>query len=174
MSSHRRDKRLLVLVETDGRFADGISVVTGCWLGRRTLRLVDYGRVAATIVDTATGAAIRIRPHPAARESALDWAPHARDRWHAQLQSYQRMPASKLLQVEPVRLATPVEDLLGVASSRVTCTVCGEEILHGRSVSGPRMPVCRACFCPTAYYVSQNAAHDVGRLRTQRLTPPAP
>jgi formylmethanofuran dehydrogenase subunit E len=41
----RADKRLLMLVETDGCFADGVSVATGCWLGRRTLRLVDYGRV---------------------------------------------------------------------------------------------------------------------------------
>src|SRR5690349_4858594 len=62
----RRDKRLLVLVETDGCFADGLSVANGCWLGRRTLRLMDYGRVAATVVDSATGRAVRISPRPSA------------------------------------------------------------------------------------------------------------
>jgi formylmethanofuran dehydrogenase subunit E len=51
----RADKRLLALVETDGCFADGVSVATGCWLGRRTLRLLDYGRVAAMLVDISTG-----------------------------------------------------------------------------------------------------------------------
>jgi formylmethanofuran dehydrogenase subunit E len=138
----RRDKRLLVLVETAGCFADGISVVTGCWLGRRTLRLVDYGRVAATIVDTTTGRAVRIRPHRAARDLALDWAPQAQDRWHAQLQGYQRMPASELLQFEPVTLTTPLDQLLGTPGKRLTCIVCGEEILNGRELRGP---MCRPC-----------------------------
>src|SRR5919201_3522868 len=81
----RRDKRLLVLAESDGCFADGISVATGCWLGRRTLRVVDYGRVAATVVDTASARAVRLRPHPQARNRALHCAPRAIDDWHAQL-----------------------------------------------------------------------------------------
>ncbi len=58
----QRDKRLLTFVETNDCFADGVAVATGCWLGRHTLRLVDYGKVAATIVDTHTERALRIRP----------------------------------------------------------------------------------------------------------------
>ena len=46
------DKRLYTFVETDGCFADGVMVATGCSLGHRTLRLIDYGKVAATFVDT--------------------------------------------------------------------------------------------------------------------------
>jgi formylmethanofuran dehydrogenase subunit E len=46
------DKRLYTFVETDGCFADGVSVAAGCWLGRRTMRLMDYGKVAAVFVDT--------------------------------------------------------------------------------------------------------------------------
>ncbi|HZY41747.1 MAG TPA: FmdE family protein, partial [Anaerolineae bacterium] len=33
------DKRLLAIVETDGCFADGIAVATGCTVGHRTLRV---------------------------------------------------------------------------------------------------------------------------------------
>ena len=47
------DKRLLTIVETDGCFTTGLSVATNCWVGRRTLRVEDYGKVAATFVDTA-------------------------------------------------------------------------------------------------------------------------
>ena len=47
-------KRLLVIAETDGCFADGIEVATGCTIGQRTLRIEDYGKVAATFVDTFT------------------------------------------------------------------------------------------------------------------------
>ena len=38
------DKRLLTIVETDGCFTDGVAVATGCRVGRRTLRIEDYGK----------------------------------------------------------------------------------------------------------------------------------
>ena len=44
---------------TDGCLIDGIAVATGCWVGNRTLRVVDYGKSAATFVDTATQRAPR-------------------------------------------------------------------------------------------------------------------
>lgn len=82
------DKRLFTLIEMDGCLADGISVATGCWFGRRTLRLIDYGKVAATVVDTYTERAIRVWPHPLARTRAAAYAPGAPTRWHAQLAGY--------------------------------------------------------------------------------------
>jgi formylmethanofuran dehydrogenase subunit E len=149
-------KRLLVLVETNGCFADGVAVATGCWLGRRTLRLVDYGRVAATAVDTVTGVAVRIWPHPLARARALEWAPAATDRWHAQLASYQVMPMSDLLRVETVKLTVSLGQLLGRTGVHVTCVVCGEEIVNGRELVGTRGVVCRAC-AVGAYYCRADA-----------------
>jgi formylmethanofuran dehydrogenase subunit E len=160
----RRDKRLLVLVETDGCFADGLSVATGCWLGRRTLRLVDYGRVAATIVDSTTEQAVRIRPHPSARIRATAWAPDAPDRWHAQLEGYQRMPDDELLSVERVVLEVPLlQWLIGEAGIRVSCSVCGEEILNGRELPGATGPMCRGC-----------AAEPYYRVRIARMSGPRP
>jgi formylmethanofuran dehydrogenase subunit E len=44
-------KRLLVITETDGCFADGLSAATNCTVGHRTLRVEDYGKTAATFVD---------------------------------------------------------------------------------------------------------------------------
>jgi formylmethanofuran dehydrogenase subunit E len=49
----QNDKRLFAFVETDGCFYDGVAVASGCWVGHRTLRLMDYRKVAVTIVDTA-------------------------------------------------------------------------------------------------------------------------
>jgi formylmethanofuran dehydrogenase subunit E len=51
LEAPRRDKRLLMIVETDGCFADGVAAATGCAMGHRTLRLADYGKSAATFVD---------------------------------------------------------------------------------------------------------------------------
>src|SRR5438132_11137020 len=71
------DNRLFAFVEINGCFADGVSVATGCWLGRRTLRLVDTARVAATCVDLESGRATRIWPNPRARMPAMRLAPDA-------------------------------------------------------------------------------------------------
>ena len=76
----QRDKRLLTIVETDGCAVDGIAVATNCWVGRRTLRVEDYGKVAATFVDTQTGRAVRILPRREARHSAQLFAPDAGDK----------------------------------------------------------------------------------------------
>ncbi len=138
-------KRLLTIVETDGCFADGVSVATNCWLGRRTLRCVDHGKVAATFVDTLTGEAVRIHPAPAARTLAATYAPAAVDRWHAYLEGYQVMPVSELLVVASVRLAVPIADLISRPECRVACDNCHEEIFNEREVLRNGQLLCRAC-----------------------------
>src|ERR1700689_51459 len=59
-------KRLVTYVEIDRCATDAIGVVTGCRLGKRALKFRDWGKMAATFVDLATGRAVRI----AARESS--------------------------------------------------------------------------------------------------------
>jgi formylmethanofuran dehydrogenase subunit E len=51
----RRDKRLMTISETDGCFVDGLIASTGCHVGGRTLRILNFGKVAATFVDTSSG-----------------------------------------------------------------------------------------------------------------------
>ena len=118
------DKRLLTIVETDGCGADGISVATGCWVGRRTLRIEDYGKVAATFVDTGTGRAVRIVPRAEARQLACEYAPKALNNWEAQLLGYQRMPAKTLLSFQSVHLKVPAEWLISQPGRRVSCESC--------------------------------------------------
>jgi len=58
----RIDKRLLVIAEADGYTVDSIIAATGCHVGGRTLRILDFGKVAATFIDTHTEETIRIVP----------------------------------------------------------------------------------------------------------------
>lgn len=139
------DKRLYTIVETDGCAADGVSVAVNCWVGRRTLRIEDYGKVAATFVDTQTGTAIRLVPRSGVRQRALDYAPEARNRWEGQLVGYQRMPAAELFDVREVVLRTPIERIISRPGRKALCALCGEEIMNEREVVREGLVVCRAC-----------------------------
>lgn len=145
------DKRIFCFVETDGCLTDGIAVATGCAFGRRTMVVMDYGKSAATFVDTHTGQAIRIAPRLTARARALDYAPDAPDRWHAQLCAYQIMPATELLDARGVTLTVSLQDILSRHGKRVMCEGCGEDIINQREVRRAGRIFCRAC-AGDAYY----------------------
>jgi formylmethanofuran dehydrogenase subunit E len=139
------DKRLYTFVETDGCFADGVTVATGCSLGHRTLRLMDYGKVAVTFVDTQTGQAVRIWPNPAARQGAISCMPNAPSRWHAQLEAYQTMLTADLLCAADVQLNLSMQALISRPGIRATCANCGEEILNERETLVNGYTLCRSC-----------------------------
>ncbi len=139
------DKRVLAIVEADGCFADGVSVSANCWVGRRTLRVEDFGKTAATFVDTQTEQAWRIAPHQDGRTLAAAYAPEACNRWEGMLLGYQRMPDAELLVAHPVTLRTPVAQLISRPGCRVLCACCGEEIFNERQVYVEGKLLCRAC-----------------------------
>lgn len=152
----RLDKRLLVIVETDGCFLDGVSASTACHPGRRTLRVEDYGKVAAAFIDTISRKGLRLVPSAGCRVRALDFAPQARSRWEGQLLGYQRMPAPDLFTVQEIELVTPLEQVLSHPSRKAVCSACGEEILNGRELIAGGQAFCRTC-SGSAYYRSADA-----------------
>jgi len=149
----RRDKRLLVILETDGCFADGIEAATGCTVGHRTLRIEDYGKIAATFVDVETERTLRIAPQPDLRHRAFSYADGESRHYFAQLQAYQSMPDDELLTIQPIILTTPVQEIVSRAGVRVNCDACGEEIINEREVLLHGRILCRACGWG-GYYVS--------------------
>jgi formylmethanofuran dehydrogenase subunit E len=106
------DKRLFCFVETDGCFVDGVVITTGCSLGHRTLRLMDYGKVAVTFVDTTDQPTFHIWPQPTVRIRAKTYAPDAADSWPAQLVGYQVMPTNELLFACPVALTLDLKTII--------------------------------------------------------------
>ena len=146
------NKRLLTFVETDGCFADGVSAATGCYLGRRTMRLIDYGKVAATFVDTKTLKAVRIAPRTTSRQLACEIKPFARSRWHAQLEAYQEIPFEQLLSAQFVEMSLDIKAIVSKPSVRVSCEKCAEEIINEREVVLDGQVLCRSC-ADGAYYL---------------------
>ncbi len=147
---------LLVYVEIDRCAADAIQAVTGCKLGKRTLKYRDYGKLAATFVNVDTGEAVRVAAREDARDAAWRYAPEGVSKPEAQLHAYQVMPAEELFTVTRVIVDVPAFDMPGHPVSRVICDVCGEGVNDRREVIQDGLTMCIPC-AHGAYYVSFDA-----------------
>lgn len=147
----QKEKRLFTFIETDGCLLDGVAVSTGCTVGARTMRVVDFGKMAATFVNRESGEALRIIPHPTARKLCSKYATDATDRWHAYLFGYQEMPEEELLQAQPVQLSVSLAAIVSRSDARTICVRCGEEIFNQREIVVEGTVLCRAC-AGQAYY----------------------
>lgn len=141
----RNRKRLLTFVEIDRCATDAVTLVTGCRLGTRTLKYVDYGKVAATFVDLETEKAVRVAARDDSRAKAKAMFPELSNPYRQQLEAYKVMDATDLFIVQEVRIKLKPEDLPGQPRSRVTCEQCGEGVNHGRERHVEGRVLCRNC-----------------------------
>ena len=149
-------KRLVTYVEIDRCATDAIAVVTGCRLGKRALKFRDWGKMAATFVDLATGRAFRV----AARESSKDLArtlhPEIDGKNRQQMVAYREMSDEDLFDVQQVEVAVGPEELPGYKGERVVCDLCGEGINFRREVVRDGKTLCRACAGEPYYRILSN------------------
>lgn len=153
----RRDKRLLAISETDGCAVDGLIAATGCRVGNRTLRILDFGKVAAIFTDTCTEETIRIFPRREARVLAVDHQPDARNIWEAMLLGYQVLSASELFVVQHAQLDMPLSQIISRPGMKTICEICEEEIINGREVLNNGIVLCRACAGEGYYHYSADS-----------------
>ena len=138
-------KKLIVYVEMDRCATDAVQSVTGCSLGKRTLKFLDYGKMAATFVNTATQKAVRILAKDDARDHASAYAPDAANSKEAQKQAYAVMPENFLFAIQPASIKIREENLPGFRSPRVYCDSCGEGINLRREVRWAGQTLCIPC-----------------------------
>lgn len=141
----RHCKRLLTYVEIDRCATDAVSLVTGCRLGKRSLKFVDYGKVAATFLDLDTRRAVRVVARDDSRAKAKQMFPELANESKQQLEAYKVMSDAELFTVEPVRVEVKPQDLPGRPRARVVCSVCGEGVNDGRERVVNGRVLCRSC-----------------------------
>jgi formylmethanofuran dehydrogenase subunit E len=143
----RRDqiKKLIVYVEMDRCTADAVAHVTGVKLGRRSLKFVDYGIMAATFLNLETGKAFRVVSTEEARDLAGVYAPEVSGTSRQQLAAYCRMPDSVLFRVQQVRVPLKPVDLPGPTQRKTACSRCGQVVRDGREVIHDGDYICRPC-----------------------------
>jgi formylmethanofuran dehydrogenase subunit E len=141
----RDRKRLVTFVEIDRCATDAVAVVTGCRLGKRALKFRDWGKVAATFVDTAGGKAVRVAAKESSKVLACSMHPELADKNRQQMLAYREMPDDDLFDLQWVKVDLPPEEFPGYKGERVVCEKCGEGISFRREVRRDGKVLCRAC-----------------------------
>ncbi len=142
---HDQIKKLIVYVEMDRCTADAVAHVTGVRLGRRSLKFMDYGIMAATFVNLEKGRAYRILSTEGARDLAPFYAPDVAGKHLQQQEAYKRMPDSVLFQVYRVEIPLSEFDLPGPTRRKVTCSRCGQVVRDHREVETEGITLCKPC-----------------------------
>ena len=165
-------KKLIVFVEMDRCAGDAVAHVTGAKLGRRSLKFVDYGIMAATFLNLETAKACRVISTEDARDLAPLYAPEILGKHRQQLEAYRRMPDSVLFRVQEVAIPLSEFDLPGPTRSKVTCSRCGQVVRDRREVIVNGTLLCRPC-AQGAYFREIREITPPGFDRPHVGSPPA-
>jgi formylmethanofuran dehydrogenase subunit E len=131
-----KNKNLIVYVESDRCMTDAVQIITGCSLGHRSLKHIDYGKFAATFVNLDTGKALR-----ATIRESFD----SKGQIEEVCGEIARIPDKELVILQEVKVNIPETDLPGPPRERAYCSKCGERIVDGREINRDGIILCRAC-----------------------------
>jgi len=151
-------KNIIVFVEMDRCATDAVQSVTGCSLGHRTMKFMDYGKMAATFVNLKTERAVRVIAREESRQQAKRLFPENKNRYEAQLEAYKIMSNEELFDVMEVKVKIRPEDMPGRPSRRIRCDSCGEYVQDLREVYREGKALCRPCADAAYYGIS---THDI-------------
>jgi formylmethanofuran dehydrogenase subunit E len=147
MNPHEHNRSLIIYVEIDRCGADAVQAITGCSLGHRNLKHKDYGKFAATFVDTATGKAVRVAVSEKNREK------HNQLEQKELLKVLGEIPESEILKIEHVQISIPEDDIPGFPHQKARCSVCGEQIMDNHHVIVDGKVMCKNCGISSYYTV---------------------
>jgi formylmethanofuran dehydrogenase subunit E len=151
-------KRLVTFVEIDRCATDAIGVVTGCRLGKRALKFVDWGKMAATFIDLQRAAGddvyggVRVAARESSRDLARERFPEMTDKNQQQMRAYRELSDDDLFTVEQVEVTLPPNEFPGFKGGRLACAACGEGINYKREVVVNGRVLCHGCAEPESRY----------------------
>lgn len=138
-------KKLYVLVEIDRCATDAIQSVTGCSLGKRSMKWIDHGVMAATFVNLESGKAVRATALETSRDLSKKYCNEIEDKYRRQLEAYKIMPAEELFDFQAVTVEIPPEDRPGRPIKRVQCEKCSDWVQDNREECINGQTLCRSC-----------------------------
>src|ERR1700722_14470454 len=150
-------KRLVTFVEIDRCATDAIGVVTGCRVGKGSLQLRDWGKMAATFfaliarLDGEEYKALRVVARESSKARAKELYPEL-EKNAQQMKAYRERPNEELFAEQWRRVALPASEFPGYRGERVACARCGEGVSFDRFVERGGERICLACAEQGAVY----------------------
>ncbi len=157
-------KKMMVYVEIDRCATDAIESVTGCRMGKRTLKFKDFGINAATFINLDTGVAYRIVSTEQSRQLAGEYAPQEPTPQRQQLEGYKKMPDELLFEIQQVTIDLADWDMPGPPRRHAQCSQCGQVVRDGKERLIDGRVLCRPCAGEGYFNILDNSQND--RLHT--------
>ena len=135
-------KKLMVFVEIDRCCTDAIMALTGCRPGKRTMKIREYGKMAATFINLETEKAVRVSVKADKNTDAGKMDPP----------DMATAPEKMLFDIADVKVVMTPEEMPGKSMRRTICGCCGEYVLDGRESECEHGSFCRPCVEKENYY----------------------
>jgi len=142
-------KNLIVFVEIDRCMTDAVQAITGCTLGHRTLKYINYGKFGAVFYDLDSKRAVRVTERRGPREHAGQDISTA----------FRSVPDSELVKIVEVSLDLDKKDLPGKPEQIEECSQCGELVFDGRIILKDGKRLCASCANGAYYTPHQSQCH---------------
>ncbi len=137
MDPMTHSRNLMVITEIDRCYTDAIQAITGCSLGRRSLKYKEYGKTAATFIDTRTGKAVRVTIK---KPFTVD---------HSKMKElnefYSRAKEEDILRIERVSIKDMGKMGSPVSNVPEICSVCSEGVRDNHHLIVDGKVMCKNC-----------------------------
>jgi formylmethanofuran dehydrogenase subunit E len=166
LTEAEKKENLVVFVENDKCPADAIQIATGCSAGSRKLKMMYYGKSAATFVDATTGKGYRVVAKKGLMAPALELAVKdgiikagekveelSKLERKVMMNAFMKMTPEELFDFQAVRITWDSPLLSSRMEPRRFCSKCGEEIMSGMGVVQGDKTLCRACLRGPYYQI---------------------
>jgi formylmethanofuran dehydrogenase subunit E len=158
MTEAEKKEYLVVFVENDKCPADAIQIATGCSAGSRKLKMMYYGKSAATFVDGRTGKGYRVVTKKDLTARAMELGvkdniikigqkveEFSKLERQILMNAFMKMTLEELLDSQAVKVTWDSPLISSRIEPTKYCSKCGEEIMGGMGVVQGDKTLCRSC-----------------------------
>jgi len=155
---------LIVFVESDRCTVDAIQVMAKCSAGSRRLKVLEYGKSAASFIDRRTGTGFRIVTKNDFMKDATELAikdgimeegqsvgEGSQLERRVMMNAFMKMTPEELFDAQEVILERSYVNEHKRTHEKVLCSNCGETVMDGKGTTLGDRVLCRAC-SGGAYY----------------------
>lgn len=147
MELNKKNKDLIVFVEIDRCMSDAVQAITGCSMGKRSLKQMNYGKFAATFYKISTGEGFRITDVDAnSKEETTETT-------EEMIERFIDTPAEKLFNIQKVDIKLDENELPGKPREKAFCSICNEKVMDGRHNIIAGKSVCKSCSDGSYYQI---------------------